>query len=80
MALLIEPSAMVFQNLMWCVSSWFVARPSPHYYALRWAVTRYEFTLAPVYKTCLLVRHSEGQCHLIMAIASGMALHIEAII
>ena len=37
----------------------------------RWAVTRREFTLAPAYKACLLVRHSGGQRHLIMAIALG---------
>jgi hypothetical protein len=36
----------MFQHLMWRDSSWFVACPSPHYYALRWAVTRREFTLA----------------------------------
>jgi hypothetical protein len=36
-----------------------------------WAVTRSEFTLAPAYKACLLVRHSRGQRHLIMAIARG---------
>jgi hypothetical protein len=38
--------SMMFQHLMWRDSSWFVARPSPHYYAKRWAVTRHEFTLA----------------------------------
>jgi hypothetical protein len=38
-------------------------------------VTRSEFTLAPVYKACLLVRHSGGQHHLIMAIAHSTALH-----
>jgi hypothetical protein len=38
-------------------------------------VTRREFTLAPAYKACLLVRHSGGQRHLIMAIARGTALH-----
>ena len=32
-------------------------------------VTRSEFTLAPAYKACLLVRHSGGPRHLIMAIA-----------
>jgi hypothetical protein len=31
-------------------------------------VTRSELTLAPAYKACLLVRHSGGQRHLIMAI------------
>jgi hypothetical protein len=36
-----------------------------------WAMTKSEFTLAPVYKACLLVRHSGGQRHLIMAIARG---------
>jgi hypothetical protein len=41
----------------------------------RWAMTRREFTLAPAYKACLLVRHSGGQRHLIMAIARGTALH-----
>ena len=35
-------------------------------------MTRSEFTLAPAYKACLLVRHSGGQRHLIMAIARGM--------
>jgi hypothetical protein len=34
-------------------------------------VTRHEFTLALVHKACLLVRHSESQRHLIMAIAHG---------
>jgi hypothetical protein len=34
-------------------------------------VTRSEFTLAPAYKACLLVRHSGGPRHLIMAIARG---------
>lgn len=34
-------------------------------------VTRSEFTLAPAYKACLLVRHSGGLHHLIMAIAHG---------
>jgi hypothetical protein len=34
-------------------------------------VTKSEFTLAPAYKACLLVRHSGGQRHLIMAIARG---------
>ena len=38
-------------------------------------MTRREFTLAPAYKACLLVRHSGGQRHLIMAIARGTALH-----
>jgi hypothetical protein len=66
-----------FQHLMWRDSSWFVARPSPHYYAPRWAVTRREFTLALVHKACLLVRRSGSQCHLIMAIAHGTALHKE---
>jgi hypothetical protein len=64
-----------FQHLIWRDSSWFVARPSPHYYTPRFGVTRSEFTLAPAYKACLLVRHSGGQRHLIMAIARGMALH-----
>jgi hypothetical protein len=41
---------------------------------LRWAVTRREFTLAPAYKACLLVRHSGGQRHLIMVIARGSRL------
>jgi hypothetical protein len=41
----------------------------------RWAVTSCEFTLAPAYKACLLVRHSGGQRHLRMAIARGSALH-----
>jgi hypothetical protein len=67
----------MFQHLMWCDSSWFVARPSPHYYAARWAVTRHEFTLALAHKACLLVRHSGSQRHLIMAIAHGTALHTE---
>jgi hypothetical protein len=39
-----------------------------------WAVTKSEFTLVPAYKACLLVRHSGGQHHLIMAIAC-MTLH-----
>jgi hypothetical protein len=64
-----------FQHLIWRDSSWFVARPSPHYYTPKMGVTRSEFTLAPVYKACLLVRHSGGQRHLIMAIACGSALH-----
>jgi hypothetical protein len=38
-------------------------------------VTRHEFTLTPAYKACLLVRHSGGQRHLIMAIAHSTALH-----
>jgi hypothetical protein len=38
-------------------------------------VTRSEFTLAPAYKACLLVRHSGGQRYLIMVIAHGTALH-----
>lgn len=65
------PCSMTFQHLMWRDSSWFVARPSPHYYATRWAVTRREFTLALAHKTCLLVRHNGSQHHLIMAIAHG---------
>jgi hypothetical protein len=75
--------SMTFQHLMWCDRSWFVARPSPHYYAARWAVTRREFTLALVHKAYLLVRRSGSQRNLIMAIAHGMhtiacgmALHI----
>jgi hypothetical protein len=74
--------SVMFQHLMWCDSSRFVARPSPHYYAARWAVTRREFTLALAHKACLLVRCSGSQCHLIMviahgthAIARGTALH-----
>lgn len=63
--------SVTFQHLMWRDSSWFVARPSPHYYATRWAVTRREFTLALAHKTCLLVRHNGSQHHLIMAIAHG---------
>ena len=39
---------------------------------MEWVVTRREFTLTPAYKACLLVRHSGGQRHLIMAIARGM--------
>jgi hypothetical protein len=66
--------SVTFQHLMWRDSSWFVACPSPHYYAPRWAVTRSEFTLAPAYKACLLVRHRVGQRHLIMAIACGSRL------
>jgi hypothetical protein len=58
-----------FQHLIWRDSSWFVACPSPHYYTPRMGVTRSEFTLAPAYKACLLVRHSGGPRHLIMAIA-----------
>ena len=65
-------NSMTFQHLMWRDSSWFVACPSPHYYTPRMGVTRSEFTLAPAYKACLLVRHSGGQRHLIMAIARGM--------
>jgi hypothetical protein len=65
-----------FQHLIWRDSSWFIARPSPHYYAPRMGVTRSEFTLAPAYKACLLVRHSRGQRHLIMAIARSTALHM----
>jgi hypothetical protein len=63
--------SVTFQHLMWHDSSWFIASPSPHYYALRWAVTRSEFTLAPAFKACLLVRHSGGQRPLIMEIAHG---------
>jgi adenosine/AMP kinase len=72
-----------FQHLMWHDSSWFIACRSPHYYAMRWAVTRCEFTLAlAAHKAYLLVRHSGSQHHLIMAIAHstheiarGTALH-----
>jgi hypothetical protein len=67
--------SVTFQHLIWRDSSWFVARPSPHYYTSRIGVTRSEFTLAPAYKACLLVRHSGGQRHLIMVIALGTALH-----
>jgi hypothetical protein len=70
--------SVTFQHLMWRDSSLFVARPSPHYYAPRWAVTRREFTLALAHKACLLVRHSGSQRHLIMAIAHGTALHKRA--
>jgi hypothetical protein len=63
--------SVTFQHLMWHNSSWFVARPSPHYYASRWAVTGHEFTLALAHKACLLVRGSGSQRHLIMAIAHG---------
>jgi hypothetical protein len=63
--------SVTFQHLIWCDSSWFVACPSPHYYTPRMGVTRSEFTLAPAYKACLLVRHSGGPRHLIMAIARG---------
>jgi hypothetical protein len=73
----------MFQHLMWRDSSWFVAHPSPHYYAARWAVTRHEFTLALAHKAYLLVRRSGSQCHLIIVIAHGThtiargtALHI----
>jgi hypothetical protein len=66
---------MTFQHLIWRDSSWFVAHPSPHYYTPRMGVTRSEFTLAPAYKACLLVRHSGGQHHLIMVISRGTALH-----
>jgi hypothetical protein len=69
--------SVTFQHLMWHDSSRFVARPSPHYYAARWAVTRREFTLALAHKACLLVRHSGSQRHLIMAIAHGTALHTQ---
>jgi hypothetical protein len=69
-----------FQHLMWRDSSWFVARPSPHYHAAIRAVTRHEFTLALAHKACF--RCSGSQHHLIMAIAHGthaiargMALH-----
>jgi hypothetical protein len=41
----------------------------------RWAVTRREFSLSPVYKACLLVRHRGGQHHLTMAMAGSTALH-----
>jgi hypothetical protein len=61
--------SVTFQHLIWRDSSWFVACPSPHYYTPRMGVTRSEFTLAPAYRTCLLVRHSGGPRHLIMAIA-----------
>jgi hypothetical protein len=68
--------SVTFQHLIWRDSSWFIARPSPHYYAPIMGVTRCEFTLAPEYKACLLVKHSRGQHHLIMAIARGTALHM----
>ena len=38
-------------------------------------MTRREFTLAPAYKACLLVRHSRGQRHLIIANAHSTALY-----
>jgi hypothetical protein len=63
--------SVTFQHLIWRDSSWFVACPSPHYYTPRMGVTRSEFTLTPAYKACLLVRHSGGPRHLIMAIARG---------
>ena len=63
--------SVTFQHLIWRDSSRFVACPSPHYYTRRMGVTRSEFTLAPAYKACLLVRHSGGPRHLIMAIARG---------
>jgi hypothetical protein len=68
--------SVTFQHLMGRDSSWFIAFPSPHNYAARWAVTRREFTPALAHKACLLVRCSGSQRHLIMAIAHGMALHI----
>jgi hypothetical protein len=61
--------SVTFQHLIWRDSSRFIACPSPHYYTPRMGVTRSEFTLAPACKACLLVRHSGGPCHLIMAIA-----------
>jgi hypothetical protein len=61
--------SVTFQHLIWRDSFRFVACPSPHYYTPRIGVTRSEFTLAPAYKACLLVRHSGGPRHLIMAIA-----------
>jgi hypothetical protein len=64
MVLLIYPSA-------WRVSTWFVARPSPHCYAPGWAVTWHEFTLAPAHIICLPVRHSGSQRHLVMVITHG---------
>jgi hypothetical protein len=70
--------SVTFQHLMWRDSTWLVARPSPHYYAPRWAVTGREFTLALVHKACLLVRRSGSQHHLILAIAQGTPLHIKA--
>jgi hypothetical protein len=63
--------SVTFQHLIWRDSSRFVACPSPHYYTPRMGVARSEFTLAPAYRTCLLVRHSGGPRHLIMAIARG---------
>ena len=79
--------SVMFQHLMWYDSSRFVAHPSPHYYAMRWAVTRREFTLALAHKASLLVRRSGSQHHLIMviahgthAIARGMALHKTAML
>ena len=63
--------SVTFQHLIWRDSSRFVACPSPHYYTPRMGVTRSEFTLAPAYKACLLVRHSGGPRHLIMVIACG---------
>jgi hypothetical protein len=72
MELLIEPAA-------WCFSTWcgMTAPDSllahhPTITPREWAVTRSEFTLPPVYKACLLVRHSRGQRHFIMAIACSM--------
>ena len=63
--------SVTFQHLMWRDSSWFIARPSPHYYAARQAVTRHEFILALAHKAYLRVRRSGSQHHLIMAIAHG---------
>jgi hypothetical protein len=77
--------SVMFQHLMWHDNSWFVARPSPHYYAEdgQWLKCKVqEFTLALAHTACLLVRHSGSQRHLIMAtahsthaIARGTDLH-----
>jgi hypothetical protein len=60
---------LLIYTLVWLVSIWFVACPSPHCYAPGWAVTWHEFTLAPAHITCLPVRHSRSRCHLVMVIA-----------
>ena len=68
-----EPRKMVLliYTSAWHVSTWFVARPSPHCYAPGCAVTWHEFTLAPAHIACLPVRHSGSRLHLVMAIAHG---------
>ena len=72
---------MAFQHLIWSVAPDVLLAHHPTITPREWAVTRSEFTLAPAYKACLLVRHSGGQLSSAIAcgthtIARGTALHI----